>query len=201
MKEQLKRMLIFARNSIKKSKECKLMILGNLLHTRIRAQGNSILVIEKGCRIRNASFVLKGTNNRVLIEEDVFFSGKIELIGDGNELIIGNNTRINGAELIVHNGTKIEIGPGCLFSTNIDVRTTDSHSIFNFDGERINPDKNIHIGEHVWIGRMVSILKGAKIGNGSVIGSMSLVSGIIPNEVIAAGVPARPIREKIIWKE
>ncbi|TDD93374.1 acyltransferase, partial [Flavobacterium cellulosilyticum] len=116
-------------------------------------------------------------------------------------LTIGNNTRINGADFNVHNGTKIEIGSGCLFSTNIDVRTTDSHNIFNFDGERINPDKNIHIGEHVWIGRMVSILKGAKIGNGSVIGSMSLVSGIIPNEVIPAGVPAKTIKENITWKE
>jgi acetyltransferase-like isoleucine patch superfamily enzyme len=48
---------------------------------------------------------------------------------------------------------------------------------------------------------MVSILKGAKIDDGSVIGSMSLVSGIIPNEVIAAGVPTRPIKEKITWKE
>jgi len=207
MKQKLKKFVIFARNrwslsnSLKKSKESKVLILGNLLDTRIRVQDNSILTIEKGCKIRKASFVLKGSNNRVLIEENVFFSGKIELIGDGNELIIGNHTRINGAEFIVHNGTKIEVGSHSLFSTNIDVRTTDSHSIFNIDGKRINPDKNIYIGEHVWIGRMVSILKGANIGSGSVIGSMSLVSGNIPNEVIAAGVPAKTIKENIRWKE
>lgn len=207
MKEQLKRMLIIARNrwglsnSIKKSKGSKIIILGNLLNTCIRSQGNSLLIIEKGCRIRNASFVVKGNNNRVVIEENVFFSRTIELIGDGNEIKIGNNTRINGADFIVQNGTKIEIGSGCLFSTKIDIRTTDSHSIFNSNGERIDLDRNNHIGEHVWIGRMVSILKGSRIGDGSVVGSMSLVSGIIPNEVIAAGVPAKVIKEKIIWKE
>ncbi|TDD93372.1 hypothetical protein, partial [Flavobacterium cellulosilyticum] len=107
MKERLKRVLLFARNrwgisnSIKKSKESKVLILGNLLHTRIRAQGNCMLVIEKGCRIRNASIEIKGTNNRILIKEDVFFSGNVSLIGDGNELTIGNNTRINGADFNV----------------------------------------------------------------------------------------------------
>ena len=48
---------------------------------------------------------------------------------------------------------------------------------------------------------MVSILKGSVIGDGSVIGSMSLVSGIIPKKVIAAGVPTKTIKENILWKE
>lgn len=207
MKEKLKRILIFVRNrwglsnSLKKSIKSKVIILGNLLHTSIQVQGNSMLIIERGCRTRNASFILNGNNNRVVLEENVFFSGKIELFGDGNEIKIGNNTRINGADFIVHNGTKVEIGTGCLFSTSIDVRTIDSHFIFNSDGERINPDRDIYIGNHVWIGRMVSILKGSQIEDGSIIGSMSLVSGFIPKDVIAVGVPAKVIKEKITWME
>ncbi|WP_207420080.1 acyltransferase [Desertivirga brevis] len=207
MKAKLKTFFISVRNrwgvtnSIKKSKESSVEILGNILYTSIRIKGNSKVVIGKGCRLRNASIKVRGNNNRVELEEGVFFTGNIELFGDGNSIKIGNNTRINGADFIVHNGTNVEVGARCLFSTKIDVRTTDSHGIYNADGERINLDKNIYIGEHVWIGRMVSILKGARIGNGSVIGSMSLVSGTIPNEVIAAGVPAKPIKNNISWKE
>lgn len=207
MKAKLKRMLILLRNrwglsnTLKKSKESKVIILGNLVHTSIKVQGNSMLVIENGCRIRNAIIVLNGNNNRVILGENVCFSGKIELFGDGNEIKIGNNTRINSADFIVHNGTKLEIGKNCLFSSNIDVRTTDSHIILNADGGRINPDKNVFIGNYVWIGRMVSILKGSQIDDGSVIGSMSLVSGFIPKEVLAAGVPAKIIKENITWME
>ena len=207
MKEDIKRILILIRNrwgisnSIKKSRESSLIILGNILNTSIKVTGNSKISIGEGCRINNALILVIGNYNSVEIGEGVFFSGKIELIGDSNVIKIGKNTRINGAEFIVHNGTKVEIGSNCLFSTKIDVRTTDSHKVFNSEGERINFDKNIIIGEHVWIGRMVSILKGANIGDGSVIGSMSLVSGLIPKAVIAVGVPAKIIKNQITWEE
>lgn len=207
MKERLKRVLIIIRNrwgisnSIKKSSNSSVSILGNLLNTYIEVTGNSKIIIGEGCRIRNTSVIVRGNNNRVELEEGVFFSGTIELFGDNNLIKIGKDTRINGANFIVHNGTKVEIGSRCLFSTKIDVRTTDSHSIFNADGERINLDKNIVIGEHVWIGRHVSILKGSIIGEGSVVGSMSLVSGAIPKRVIAAGVPAKTIKENVMWEE
>lgn len=188
-------------NSIVKSRNSSLVNMGNVLHTSIRLSGNSKIEFKAGCRVRNSSIDLRGNNNLIEFEEGVVFCGTIELFGDGNVFTIGEKTTINGADFIIHNGTKVEIGSQCLFSTKIDVRTTDSHSIMNEDGERINFDKNIIIGNHVWIGRMVSILKGSQIGDGSVVGSMSLVSGTIPNQVIAAGVPARVIKEKITWKE
>ena len=86
-----------------------------------------------------------------------------------------------------------------LFSTGIDFRTTDSLGIFNSDGERINQDKNIFFGEHVWIGRMVSIFKGSISGADSIIGSMFLVSDTIPMNAIAVGVPTKVIKDKICW--
>lgn len=207
MKTELKKLFIKLRNrwgisnSIRKSKESSLKVYGNILATSISITGNSKIIIGQGCRIRNASIQVRGNNNKVELEEGVYFSGLIELFGDGNAIKIGKNSRINGADFVVHNGTNVEIGSRCLFSTKVDVRTTDSHFIYNSAGERINLDRNIYIGDHVWIGRMVSILKGANIGNGSVIGSMSPVSGSIPEEVIAAGVPAKPIKTNITWKE
>ena len=207
IKQKIKRVLLLIRNkwgvsnSIKTSRNSKKVILGNILNTKIQIQGDSDIIIKDGCRLRNALILVRGNNNQVILEEGSFFSGRIELFGDNNTLKIGRNTKINGADFIIHNGTKVEIGSRCLFSTKIDIRTTDSHKIYNSEGEQINSDRDIYIGEHVWIGRLVSILKGAHIGDGSVIGSMSLVSGSIPNHVIAAGIPAKPIKEKIYWEE
>ena len=51
------------------------------------------------------------------------------------------------------------------------------------------------LGENVFVGDAVRILKGASIGAHSVIGAGSVVTGQIPECVIAAGNPARVIRE------
>lgn len=54
--------------------------------------------------------------------------------------------------------------------------------------------KEVHIGRKVWIGEFVSILPGDTIGDGSIIGSRSVVSKDIPAFSIAVGSPARVIK-------
>src|SRR6185503_9856915 len=52
----------------------------------------------------------------------------------------------------------------------------------------------ITIEDDVWLAGRVSVLRGSRIGRGSVITAGSVVSGEIPSGVIAGGVPARVIR-------
>ena len=72
------------------------------------------------------------------------------------------------------------------------------------DFHEINPDtrnrsvglvKPVSVGDNVWIGSRVMILKGASIGDNSIIGAMSLVTSSIPANCVAAGVPAKVIRQ------
>lgn len=53
---------------------------------------------------------------------------------------------------------------------------------------------NVVIGNDVWIGQSATILSGVTIGDGAVIGALSVVAKDIPPYAIAAGNPARVIR-------
>ena len=53
----------------------------------------------------------------------------------------------------------------------------------------------VHLGENVFVGDGTRILKGVTIGADSVVGAGSVVTRSIPAGVIAAGNPARVVRE------
>ena len=69
-----------------------------------------------------------------------------------------------------------------------------SHDVASFENLS---DQEVTIGAGCWIGARVTILGGVKIGKGCVIGACSLVRNDIPDWSVAAGVPARVIRQRI----
>lgn len=114
----------------------------------------------------------------------------------GAKIIIGNNVGISGATIYARNA--IIIGDNTLIGGNTKIIDNDFHPI-NPDVRRKTPHeymkvKPIEIGENVFIGCNSLILKGARIGNNSVVGAGSVVIGDIPENCIAAGNPAKVIR-------
>ena len=131
---------------------------------------------------------------------DQFCTFSIE--DDNNEITVGSHTYIyHGTELAAIEGTKITLGADCLLSSDIMIRTGDSHSILDEQGNRINPSGGISIGDHVWIGKGAVVLKNAQIGNNCVIGTGSLVTRSTEtlDNAILAGNSTRPIRRNITW--
>lgn len=135
------------------------------------------------------------------------FSRGIIYIKDNAILKIGRDFHANSNYRIVADEyTSIIIGDDCMFSYDIIVRSNDAHSIFDIDTcQNVNStycicqSRKVGIGNHVWIGERVVILYDTLIGDGSIIGIMSLVKGKIPNNCIAVGIPARVIRKNIAW--
>lgn len=115
----------------------------------------------------------------------------------GAMIRIGADVGISGATICA--AQLVEIGPQVLLGADVKIFDTDFHSLraenrrFNNDPADI-PTAPIVIGRNVFIGTGAIILKGVTIGANSIIGAGSVVIRSIPENVIAAGNPARVIR-------
>lgn len=109
----------------------------------------------------------------------------------GATLSIGEGTFVNyGCDISAT--TRVEIGRNCDIGQLALIMDSDWHSID--DHRSKGPSEAIVIEDDVWIGARVTILRGARIGAGSVIGAHAVVRGEIPPRSVAGGVPARVIR-------
>jgi len=172
------------------------------LEVVIRGVGNSIK-IGRGCVLSKMSILIESDGNSIHLSENVRFSGKIIMkISSGNSLKIGSRTTIGGVNIICGESTAIKIGRDCMLSWGLEIRSTDSHAIYDIESNcRVNPAENIDVGDDVWVGARAMIVKGARIGNGCVVGMGSLVSngGELEN-CVYAGVPARVVRKGVRWE-
>ncbi len=155
-----------------------------------------------GTRLNNCHIHIYGNNNKITVGGFCALNDvDICMEDDDNEIIIGNRTTFEGkTHLAAIEGTNIMIGGDCMFSANIVFRTGDSHSIINSDGQRVNPSKDIFVGDHVWVGNTVIVNKGVKILDNSIIGAGSVVTKQFEKSgIVVAGNPAKEVKEQISW--
>lgn len=175
--------------------------------------------------LKGTSFDISGRNNVIIVGPKArLFNCKIKIIGDGNkleikggstiisntsfwmqhgpnEIIIGHDSTIEGGHLAAIEGTKITVGNDCMFSSDIEIRTGDSHSIINtVTDKRINPSADVLIGNHVWLTAHVRVMKGAVLPDNSIVGNSAIVTNKFDKEnSVYAGIPAKHIKDNINW--
>ena len=101
-------------------------------------------------------------------------------------------------------GSKIIIGKDCLLSWNVSFRSGEQpHLIFdNKTGEYLDGPSTMSIGNHVWIGENVAILKRASIANDCVVGLGAVVTkAFTKDNCVIAGNPAKICKENIHWEK
>ena len=112
----------------------------------------------------------------------------------GRHLFVGDFFYANNQLTIVDDGN-IFIGDHVMIGPKVTLCTA-AHPILpelREKGYQFNRD--IHIGNRVWIGAGVIVLPGITIGDDSVIGAGSIVTKDVPSGVIAVGNPCRVLRE------
>lgn len=118
-------------------------------------------------------------------------------------LFFGKNFQMNDYVHITAMESVI-IGENVLLASKIYISDC-SHGNYGGNEEHSSPleipkdrkmyTKKVVIGDNVWLGEFVSVLPGVKIGNGTIVGANSVVSKDLPENVIAVGTPAKPIKK------
>lgn len=174
-----------------------------LRRVEISIEGNNnVIRIHPSCNLTHTSFRLVGEGVRVTLGENVKISQSADfrLTGDGASVELARDCTVESARFIARGATEIRVGPDSMLAYDIEIRTTDSHSIIDdATGQRINDDQSVQIGRHVWLGARTTVLKGVTIGDDSVIATGSIVSRNIDAGVVAGGVPARALRNGVHW--
>jgi acetyltransferase-like isoleucine patch superfamily enzyme len=115
-----------------------------------------------------------------------------DLRGTNGLIRIGHNVMLNNNTSMTADGAAIYIGANTIAGINLSIVSSDGHSINPASRHHGDfPRLSVTIGENVFLGDNVSILKGVHIGNNSVIGAHSVVTKDIPENVVAAGNPCR----------
>ena len=94
----------------------------------------------------------------------------------------------------------VTLGRGVLVSWDVLVMDTDLHPLLSADGQRLNQDAPVVIGDDVWIGARALVLKGVHLANGTIVAAASTVTRSVDTpRTLIGGSPAKPLREGVRW--
>lgn len=174
------------------------LLLDRFKEKFLRLYYKQLCIKKTKCKSRNITVLGKIVHNatNVTLGNNVTLYPNVMFWGDG-EIIIGDNVDI-GKDTIIFSHEKVVIGNNTSIAAQCYIIDS-NHGIERRELIRKQPlnSKEINIGEDVWIAAGCKIIKGAEIKNGAIIGAMSLVNSLIDENIVAAGIPARCIKERI----
>jgi acetyltransferase-like isoleucine patch superfamily enzyme len=181
---------LFCKVTIQRGKNSRFIVNGTLDFTntpQIEGQKRSLvrIILED-----NATFEVNG--NLSIVNGVAIYVKKNGILKVGDAGIIIN------ASIAVYG--KVEIGSGCMISSGVSIMDSSWHYT-EYDGVPSATHKDVAIGNHVWLCPASSIMKGAIIGDGCIVGTRSLVcSGVYPTNSLISGVPAVAVKNNCKWK-
>lgn len=115
---------------------------------------------------------------------------------------VGDYVSIGSGAIFLASDSKIIIGNKVMFGPRVTVvggnHNTRVVGKFMYDVLEKNPEDDIDVRfeDDVWIGSGAIILKGVKVGRGSIVAAGAVVNKDVPPYTIVAGIPARPIKTR-----
>lgn len=170
---------------------------------RFGGDGNTV-VIGNGCKFSETLITVDGNYNYVNIGNSCSVSSKLCILVNGKyncrKVTIGNGTYIGDTFIqVINDNASVEIGNDCMFSSDVTIINDISVDVYDVNtGEDIYSDKNITIGDHVWLGRRAFIGPSTIIASNCIVGTGSYVSGrFLKSNCSIAGNPARIIKRNV----
>lgn len=189
--------------------------LGDIVHGNLLLPTPYCTIeIKKGARIIKKGILTLGSKKfskskletRLLVDENATFrwDGSVN-IGYGSDIEVFPNANLSfgggcatniNATIIC--GERIEIGIGTMLGRHITIRDNNGSHYMNRQGYKNT--RPVIIGDKVWLTEQCTVMPGVKIGDGAIIGALSLVIRNVPPHCLASGHPAEVVDEDILWK-
>ena len=149
--------------------------------------------------IINRGIINLGMNCKLISSSKFYGQGiqpvSLYTLNENSRIDIGGSCTLNGTSIRVV--SHVSIGNDCVFAPDVKIIDHD-HNLSPTERHSSNYISSpITIENNVWVGYNVVILKGVKIGKNSIIGAGSVVAKDIPENCVAAGIPAKPIKKLI----
>ncbi|MBE6763871.1 MAG: sugar O-acetyltransferase [Ruminococcaceae bacterium] len=112
----------------------------------------------------------------------------------GAHLHMGSGVYANSNLTLVDDG-HIYVGNQVMFGPNVTIATANHPIDPALRARGLQYNKDVYIGDNVWIGANTVVVPGVHIGKNTVIGAGSVVTRDIPDNVVAVGNPCRVLRE------
>ncbi len=192
------------RHSYKIGKNNRVVNQGGIqVDSRIQVCGNgNRVVLEKGSMLLKSLIKIQGDNNVVILKAHSYVSGA-ELWVENNqcELSIGERTFVGHHSHLActEDGCKLIVGSDGMISSYVQVRTGDSHSIFDIEGNRINKAQSVFIGDHCWLGEGSKVMKGVTLEGDNIVSTGAIVTKSFGKNVLLGGIPAKVLKENVTW--
>ncbi len=185
------------------------LIERKLANLYIQRCENNVILRENSVFSSSAKVYNSRKKDNISIGQSTHIYGELLVFGYGGKISIGSYSFI-GENTKIWSGESILIGDNVFISHNCNVFDTNSHEIDYQEREKThhyrlknNLSTNIKgnvitapivIEDNVWISFNVIVLKGVRIGKGSIIAAGAVVTKDIPPFSIVVGNPAKVIK-------
>lgn len=151
---------------------------------------------------RGSGYLILGKEGKILFKGKAQLAKGVSLRVDSGYVEFGNNFTCNKDCFIACN-KKIVFGENVTVGWHTNIRDMDGHNVYigeKKDENIQNHEKEIIIGDNVWIAAHVDILKGSKIPKGCIVGYRSCVFKEFTEEkCIIAGYPSKIVKRDVLW--
>ena len=163
-----------------------------LRHPHKIAIGDNVVIDDNCC------LDAKGTTNRGIVVGDGVFLGRNTILSCKNgDITLGEDANI-GFNVEIFSAADVRIGARTLVAAYTYLVGGD-HLFSRVDVPVLQQGRTargIEVGDNVWLGAHVVVTDGSRIGRDAVIGAGAVVIGEVPEFHVAAGVPARVVRDR-----
>jgi acetyltransferase-like isoleucine patch superfamily enzyme len=141
----------------------------------------------------------KGETNRgIAVGDNVLIGRNTVLSCKDGDLSIGDNANLAG-NCLIQSGKSVRIGKNVLIAAYVYIVGGGGHRSSRTDVPIVQQGqiiRDVTVDDNAWIGADVTIMDGVTIGRDAIIGAGAVVTRDVPEFAVAAGIPARVLRDR-----